>query len=542
MNDTILYRDGSPQEWAKKFGVKKSNLISKIKSLAAKGDHINLNAAELPGFNFSNVNFYGDKVTVNLGGSNFEGANFDLATMSNCFLGASFVGASLKTSTLKKSNISGADFTRANLKYADLTECRSNLRGIIEPGKPHGSYTWIQDFANFTEAILEKTSLNIVNLVEANFSKANLSGALIIGSTLIKANFTDANLSGATLLGSNCTLANFTNANLSNINLQTSDFRNADFSGANLSGTLISVISSFDQAYYDDNTKGLTDDVKRVMINKSKPKPIIPTYTNDIFDIHGKPYAFSETHKLTKATLVAKLGELQSQNIKIEFDEVFLQQADLYQAPLRKANLRKANFVGANLNLADLRKADCRGANFTDTKMEHTSLEGAFYDYKTEGLTQKQKSVMISSSPIINAKDNLPHQWAMDNFLYVDNIHTRTDELHKKGIRVDLTGAFLESFDLRDLNLSNAILVNAALKNSTLKRTNLRGANLTRSDLTDVELAETQLSGADFTGATLTNVDLYNAKFDTYTKFPAGFSPVAAGAFPEDLGGTMGRR
>ena len=74
----------------------------------------------------------------------------------------------------------------------------------------------------------------------------------------------------------------------------------------------------------------------------------------------------------------------------------------------------------------------------------------------------------------------------------------------------DLNQANLENFDLHKALMSNANLSNANLKGADLSQANLRGANLSNADLS--------------------NAILNGTRYDSRTKWPEGFDPVAAGA------------
>ena len=74
----------------------------------------------------------------------------------------------------------------------------------------------------------------------------------------------------------------------------------------------------------------------------------------------------------------------------------------------------------------------------------------------------------------------------------------------------DLGQANLEKFDLLKAVMSNAKLVNANLKGADLSKANLRGADLSMADLSEAILTGT--------------------RYDSRTKWPEGFDPVAAGA------------
>lgn len=95
--------------------------------------------------------------------------------------------------------------------------------------------------------------------------------------------------------------------------------------------------------------------------------------------------------------------------------------------------------------------------------------------------------------------------------------------------------AQLSDADLRGADLSDSYLVGAGLGGA-----DLRGADLSRSDLSDAYLSGANLEGAKFanaivrevtfSGANLSGSDFRGATYDKYTRWPAGFDPLKAGA------------
>jgi hypothetical protein len=70
----------------------------------------------------------------------------------------------------------------------------------------------------------------------------------------------------------------------------------------------------------------------------------------------------------------------------------------------------------------------------------------------------------------------------------------------------------------------------ADLIRANLNRADLREADLRKTDLREANLSEADLKWADLRWANLSGADLSNATYDTYTKWPDGFDPKAAGA------------
>jgi uncharacterized protein YjbI with pentapeptide repeats len=122
--------------------------------------------------------------------------------------------------------------------------------------------------------------------------------------------------------------------------------------------------------------------------------------------------------------------------------------------------------------------------------------------------------------------------------------------IDQRDFKVELNGANLRSADLRlaplrgtflrGVNLKDADLRRAFLAGAYLHLSDLRDADLRRADLRGAFLGNTDLRGADLRGpdvrvlgdpvARLGGINLEGAEFDSTTRWPDGFDPVAAGA------------
>ncbi len=104
---------------------------------------------------------------------------------------------------------------------------------------------------------------------------------------------------------------------------------------------------------------------------------------------------------------------------------------------------------------------------------------------------------------------------------------------------VFLWEANLAGAELEIANLIRADLVEANLTGAELVEANLAGANLSGTNLTGANLSGANLTGASLSGANLIGVDLWAAKiegvlYNSYTKWPDDFDPIAAGAINSD--------
>ena len=88
---------------------------------------------------------------------------------------------------------------------------------------------------------------------------------------------------------------------------------------------------------------------------------------------------------------------------------------------------------------------------------------------------------------------------------------------------VDLKGAGLEGACLRDANLIGAYLEGADLEYANLEYADLRGAILKGAYLEGANLEGADLEGACLEGACLRRANLDGARYNSETKFPAGF-------------------
>ena len=83
----------------------------------------------------------------------------------------------------------------------------------------------------------------------------------------------------------------------------------------------------------------------------------------------------------------------------------------------------------------------------------------------------------------------------------------------------------LAGADLHCLILSGAYLARAQLRAANLRHVYMRGGDLRESDLREADLTGADLGEADLAGA-----DLRGARYDRYTRWPAGFDAEARGA------------
>ena len=146
---------------------------------------------------------------------------------------------------------------------------------------------------------------------------------------------------------------------------------------------------------------------------------------------------------------------------------------DLSDANLRGADLSRADFCGANLCGADLSDADLSDAVLSGTHLRNADLSDA-----------NLSGAVLSGAVLRNA-----------NLSYAN-----------------LRYANLRYVNLRYANLSDADLRYANLCDTNLSDANLCGADLSDTDLSDANLCDANLSGADIRGANLSNANLLGTK------------------------------
>ena len=187
------------------------------------------------------------------------------------------------------------------------------------------------------------------------------------GSSLVGTSFINCDLRGCSFNTSYLLNTNFQGSDLSGSKFD-SGLRNTNFESCNLSGAEFGYHGDFLSCNWNNtNIEGATFRNKEFILFffelKRNPNPSM--------NMHGTP--------------------------KFEFAYLFqanLQGADLQGAYLREANLRGANLQSANLQGADLRGANLQWADLQGANLQGADLQDAYYDDNTEGLTDKQRSVM----------------------------------------------------------------------------------------------------------------------------------------------------
>ena len=155
-------------------------------------------------------------------------------------------------------------------------------------------------------------------------------------------------------------------------------------------------------------------------------------------------------------------------NMKANFSNQDLCDANLSRADLRNANLRGANLSGADLSDADLSCANFSRANLSDANLRYANLSYANLRYA-----------------------NLRYASLCD---------------------ADIHYANLSDANLCDANLCHANLRHANLRHANLCFVNLNYAKLCNANLSDAGLRSANLSNANLSNANLSNANLSDTK------------------------------
>lgn len=177
--------------------------------------------------------------------------------------------------------------------------------------------------------------------------------------------------------------------------------------------------------------------------------------------------------------------------------------------------LSEAMLSYSDLSGSDLRKADLRGAKLRRTKLDEARLGDA--DLSESDLS----GARLQGADLEEASLG----WA--------DLH-EGDLREARLARANLIGANLRRADLRAADLRQAILNGADLTRADLRGADLRAADLNwarleKADLRDANLVRANLGWADLSKANLSGADLTEARYNSQTRWPEGFSPDRAG-------------
>ena len=184
--------------------------------------------------------------------------------------------------------------------------------------------------------------------------------------------------------------------------------------------------------------------------------------------------------------------------------------ADLYGTNFSDATITYSSFSGTTLTEANLTDASARYAVFTEAILFGADLTDA--DLNNAILT----SANLRDATLIRAHlDNVTLNYGDLREAAFNNASVRNANL----IQVNLSDSDFSGADLSGADLDRATLVGVDFSEAILVNVNLEWSNMQSVDL----------SGADLTGSDLTGANLTHGVADSFTRWPAGFDPEAAG-------------
>jgi len=140
--------------------------------------------------------------------------------------------------------------------------------------------------------------------------------------------------------------------------------------------------------------------------------------------------------------------------------------------------------------------------------------------FKARPIDELNKEAMLYL--LLNEIDEY-NRFRQDNKIFRPDFHKKN--LNKMSLeRANFKEAYLEYTKFQESHLENAIFVKANLYGSNFKGAFLKGADFRYADLRSANLLNTDLEGAKFRYAQ------YNSK----TKFPKDFDPIARGLINKD--------
>jgi len=196
------------------------------------------------------------------------------------------------------------------------------------------------------------------------------------------------------------------------------------------------------------------------------------------------------------------------------------------------ANLQEADFTGSHWRSRSIfRCADCRNAKFIDAEMS----EG--FHERINLSNSKCKNADFRKSLMSHAKFNGANcEIAKFHHAVLTNADFRNSDCQNAYFtKASLENAQFGRATLHGAHFNHCYGLNSNFSNSKLLRVNFGHANLTGaffincnemqgSDFRNAILRNVDFSGSNLTGTDLGGADLTGIKYDSNTKFPAGFT------------------
>ena len=465
-------------------------------------DYLN-SGANGPGVDYSNREF-----NLSARSRDLTGANFSHSTVTR----KNFYSANLSNANLRGANFSGSDLGHANLTGAEVAD--ANFTG-----------SWFNSVTKWPEGFDYLNSGANGPGVDYSNREVNLSAR-------------SKDLTGANFSNSTVTRKNFVRANLSNANLQGANFSGSDLGHANLTGAEVAD-ANFTGSWFNSVTKW----------------PEGFDYLNSGANGPGVDYSNREF------ILSARSRYLAGAN----FSNSTVTRKNFVRANLSNANLQGANFSGSDLGHANLTGAEVADANFTGSWFNSVTKWPEGFDYLNSGANGP--GVDYSNREVnLNA-----YSKDLTGANFSNSTVTRKNFVRANLSNANLQGANFSGSDLGHANLTGAEVADANFTGSWFNSVtkwpegfdylnsgangpgvdysnrelnlgayykDLKGANFSNSivkgNFYRAKLTDANLQGADFSGVDLTHTTLNGATYTIFTKWRAGFDPVAKGAILVD--------
>jgi uncharacterized protein YjbI with pentapeptide repeats len=238
---------------------------------------------------------------------------------------------------------------------------------------------------------------------------------------------------------------------------------------------------------------------------------------------------FELQHSIDKASQQQSLEltlSLQQSLVGIDLHDrdlrhLYLPDKDLREADLDSAHLQSTRLAGSSLAGAYLERADLDQAVLSNTRLSSTHLQKAQGQHAN--FTGARGSEVKLSYAHLNEADFdhaiLPHAYMA---------HVALDE------------AELEHADFYDSQAEHALLERAHLAYAQFVGADFSFAHFNGAELTDVNFSGATLYSTSFLGAKgISSACFQGAQYNTSTRWPAGFDPLAAGAILEGSSGAQ---
>ncbi len=275
--------------------------------------------------------------------------------------------------------------------------------------------------------------------------------------------------SGADLSG-----ANFSQANLARAKLENANCIGANFEGANL-GAVLGNGCNFTDATLHEAQLNLSD-FQNSNFTRAKLDLAL------ILEINVDGANFSE----------AQLEKVQF--LDIELNDVDFSNANLVSAVFINCIINRVNFSGAKAS-----STIWTNIPFTDVKFDDADITSACFAPSEEGKTSMESVSLVRAIMDKSNFQGMPMQSCDLTEASMENAIMMEADL--KG--ANLTGIKAKGASFRKASLENALLKNADLRDGILSKANLVGANFVGANLFRADLIRSSMKNTDFLASNL---------------------------------------